>query len=137
MKTQTQAALAAALLSLAGTTFALAEAVTLTGASEVPPVTSGAKGSGTVNVKADCTVTAKITVTGMTATAAHIHEGKAGANGGVAVPLAKTADNTFEAAPGAKMTDAQCAAYKAGGTYVNVHSEAHKGGEVRAQLAGK
>ncbi len=137
MKTQTKAVLAAALLSLAGPTLARAESVTLTGAGEVPPVATSAKGSGAVDVKADCSVTAKVTVQGMTATAAHIHEGKAGANGGVAVPFVKTADNTFEAAPGAKMTEAQCAAYKAGNTYVNVHSEAHKGGEVRAQLAGK
>ena len=135
MNTKRNAVLAAAMLA-AGTTLAFAEAVSLSGANEVPPVTSAAKGSGNVDVK-DCAVTAKITVSGMTATAAHIHEGAAGANGGIAVPFVKTADNTFEAAPGAKMTDAQCAAYKAGNTYVNVHSEAHKPGEVRAQLKGK
>ena len=108
--------------------------VKLSGNNEVPPVSTPASGSGTVTVAADCTVTAKITVTGMTATAAHIHEGAAGANGPVVVPFNKTADNVFEAPAGAKMTEAQCAAHRAGNTYVNVHSAKNPGGEVRAQL---
>jgi hypothetical protein len=112
------------------------ERVTLSGANEVPPVTTSASGSGTVTVSADCSVSARITVSGMTATAAHIHEGAAGANGGVIVPFVKEGDNTFVAAPGAKMNAAQCAAYKAGRTYVNVHSAKHPPGEVRAQLKG-
>jgi hypothetical protein len=111
------------------------ERVTLSGAGEVPPVTTAASGSGTVTVK-DCSVSAKITVTGMTATASHIHEAAAGANGPVIVPFTKTGDNTFEAPPGAKFTDAQCASYKAGKTYVNVHSAKNPGGEIRAQLKG-
>jgi hypothetical protein len=113
---------------------AYAQSVTLSGANEVPPVTSPAAGNGTVTVKDDGSVTAKVTVTGMTATAAHIHMGAAGSNGPVIVPFTKTGDNTFEAAPGAKMTPEQLAAYKAGNTYVNVHSAANPGGEVRAQL---
>jgi hypothetical protein len=110
--------------------------VTLSGANEVPPVTTGASGSGTVTVNSDCTVSARITVSGMTATAAHIHEGAAGSNGGVIVPFVKEGDNTFVAPPGAKMTESQCAAYKAGRTYVNVHSAKNPPGEVRAQLRG-
>jgi hypothetical protein len=35
---------------------------------------------------------------------------------------------------GAKFTDAQYKAYKAGDLYYNVHSDAHKGGEIRGQL---
>jgi hypothetical protein len=113
---------------------AAAQSVTLSAANEVPPVSSGAAGSGTVTIAPDMSVTAKITVTGMNATAAHIHQGAAGANGPVIVPFTKTGDNTFEAAPGAKLTAEQYAAYNAGNTYVNVHSAAHPGGEVRAQL---
>ena len=108
--------------------------ITLSGSHEVPAVTTPASGSGTVTVAANCTVTAKITVTGMTATAAHIHEAAAGANGPVIVPFTKTADNVFEAPAGAKMTESQCAAHRAGNTYVNVHSAKNPGGEVRAQL---
>jgi len=113
----------------------MGERVSLTGANEVPAVTTSASGSGTVTVK-DCGVSAKITASGMTATAAHIHEAAAGSNGPVIVPFTKTGDNTFEAPAGAKFTDAQCASYKAGRTYVNVHSAAHPGGEIRAQLKG-
>jgi hypothetical protein len=53
------------------------------------------------------------------------------------VPFTKQGEDTFVAADGARLNDAQCASYKAGNTYVNVHSEANKGGEVRAQLKGK
>jgi hypothetical protein len=109
--------------------------VTLTGANEVPGNDSSAAGSGTVKVADDHSVTADITVTGMTATAAHIHQGAKGANGPVVVPFTKAGDNHFVSAPGAKLTDAQYEAYKAGNLYVNVHSAAHPGGEVRAQLA--
>jgi hypothetical protein len=113
------------------------ERLTLSGSEEVPPSGSSASGTGSVVVAADCSVTANITVTGMTATASHIHQGAAGANGGVIVPFIKTTDNTFIAPAGAKMTAEQCAAYKAGNTYVNVHSAAKPGGELRAQLKGR
>ena len=78
---------------------------------------------------------ANITVTGE-ATASHIHEGAAGANGPVIVPFTKTGDNTFVAPEGAKLTESQYASYKAGNLYVNVHSAKNPGGEVRAQLKG-
>src|SRR5438552_8163128 len=113
------------------------EHVTLSGANEVPSVSSSASGSGMVTVGSDCSVTADIKVSGMTATAAHIHQGAAGTNGGVIVPFTKSGDNAFVAPPGAKMDAEKCAAYKAGNTYVNVHSAAHPGGEIRAQLKGK
>ena len=110
--------------------------VTLSGSSEVPPVTTTASGSGTVNIKPDRSVSVSITVTGMTPTAAHIHEGAAGVNGPVIVPFTKTGDNTFVAAPGATLTESQYASYKAGNLYVNVHSAKNPGGEIRAQLKG-
>jgi len=112
------------------------EQVSLTGANEVPAVTTSASGSGTVTIKDDRSVAAKITVTGMTATAAHIHEAAAGSNGPVIVPFNKTGDNTFEAPADAKLTEAQYASYKAGKLYVNVHSAKSPGGEIRAQLKG-
>ena len=114
----------------------MGQQVALTGAGEVPPVTTSASGSGTVTIKADRSVSTSITVTGMTATASHIHEGAAGANGPVIVPFTKTGDNTFAAPEGAKLTESQYASYKAGNLYVNVHSAKNPGGEVRAQLKG-
>jgi hypothetical protein len=112
------------------------QSVSLYGSNEVPPVTTSASGSGTVTVGSDCSVKASITTTGMTPTAAHIHQGAVGANGPVIVPFTKSGDNSFVAPEGAKMTEGQCAAYKAGNTYVNVHSAKHPGGEIRAQLKG-
>ena len=112
------------------------QSVTLSGANEVPPLTTSASGSGSITVNADRSVVGNLTVKGMTGTAAHIHEAAAGSNGPVIVPFVKQGDNYFVAPPGAKMTEAQYDAYKAGRTYVNVHSAAHPGGEVRAQLKG-
>jgi hypothetical protein len=116
---------------------AQAQEVALSGAHEVPAVQSGASGTADVTIGADHSVKAKVVAKGMTATASHIHEAASGANGPVIVPFVKTADNTFEAPPGAKLTDAQYEAYKAGKLYVNVHSAAHPGGEIRGQLAAK
>jgi ABC-type Fe2+-enterobactin transport system substrate-binding protein len=112
------------------------ERVTLSGANEVPAVTTSAAGTGTVTIKEDRSVSVKITVTGMTATAAHIHEAAAGSNGPVIVPFTKVGDDTFVAPDGAKLTEAQYVAYKAGKLYVNVHSAKNPGGEIRAQLKG-
>jgi hypothetical protein len=112
------------------------DAVSLSGANEVPAVSTSASGTGSVTVGRDRNVTARITVSGMNATAAHIHMGAAGANGPVIVPFTKSGDNTFVAPEGAKMTEEQYDAWKAGRTYVNVHSDQYKGGEIRAQLRG-
>ena len=108
----------------------------LSGGEEVPPVTTSATGNATVNIKPDRSVTATVTVAGMTATASHIHEAAAGANGPVIVPFVKTGDNTFAAAEGAKLTEAQYESYKAGKLYVNVHSANNPNGEIRGQLKG-
>jgi hypothetical protein len=108
--------------------------VRLSGDEEVPPVRTSASGTGSVTVKDDGSVTAKVTTQGIAGVAAHIHEGAAGANGPVIVPLSKTGDNEWSSAAGAKLTESQYAAYKAGRTYFNVHSAAHKGGEIRGQI---
>lgn len=110
--------------------------VTLVGANEVPPVSTRATGRASVTVDANCGVVATVTTEEINPTAAHIHEGAAGANGGVAVPLNKTGANTFASAAGAKFTPAQCDAYKKGNTYINVHSAANPGGEIRGQIKG-
>jgi hypothetical protein len=112
------------------------QTLTLSGASEVPPVTTSATGTATVTINPDRGVVVKVTVTGMTATASHIHEGAAGTNGPVIVPFTKTGDNAFASSDGAKLTESQYASYKAGNLYVNVHSAANPGGEIRAQIKG-
>jgi hypothetical protein len=108
--------------------------VMLSGAQEVPPVTSTGAGSGTISIGSDKTVTGSVTTTGVTGTMAHIHNGATGKNGPVVVPLSKNGENTWAVPPGVKLTDAQYSAFKAGDLYVNVHSAQHQGGEIRGQL---
>jgi hypothetical protein len=110
--------------------------VALTGDSEVPAVATTATGTATVDIRPDRSVKVLVVVSGMTATASHIHEAAAGANGPVIVPFTKTGDNTFASADGTKLTEAQYESYKAGKLYVNVHSAKNPGGEVRGQLKG-
>ena len=108
---------------------------TLSGGAEVPPVTGSGSGTASVNLDtATKQITYNVTYTGLSgpAAAAHIHCGAAaGANSGVAVPFAK-ADSPITGS--ATLTDAQMADLQGGKCYVNVHTAANKGGEVRAQL---
>ena len=132
---------AAVAVAVFGTTLSIGQTsntqtLTLSGASEVPPVTTSATGTAAVTINPDRSVAVKVNVSGMTATASHIHEGAAGTNGPVIVPFTKTADNTFASSDGAKLTESQYASYKAGNLYVNVHSAANPGGEIRAQIKG-
>ena len=108
---------------------------TLSNAAEVPPTTGNGNGTATVTLDtATKQVTYNVTYSGLSgpAAAAHIHCGAAaGANSGVAVAFPK-ADSPISGS--ATMTDAQIADLEAGKCYVNVHTAANKGGEVRAQL---
>ena len=108
--------------------------VTLSGAEEVPPVATGARATGTIMVADNLAVSGSVVTAGLAGVAAHIHIGARGENGPVAVGLVKTADNTWAVPGGAKFSAEQYTAFLAGRTYVNVHTAANKGGEIRAQL---
>jgi CHRD domain len=108
--------------------------VTLSGNQEIPPVTTSALGTGTFTVGADKSVSGSVTVSGMSATVAHIHEAAAGTTGSIVIPLTKISDNVWAVPAGAKLTDAQYESYKAGNLYYNVHSAAYKSGEIRGQI---
>lgn len=116
-----------------GTAFGEDIPVTLSGDSEVPPVTTKASGSGKITVNPDMTVSGKVTTSGVAGTMAHIHQGAAGKNGPVVIPLSQEG-SSWAVPAGAKLTDAQYKAFKAGELYVNVHSAENKGGEIRGQL---
>ena len=123
-----------AAFALAGVALANDVKVTLTGAEEVPAVTTAGKGSGTITIKDDKSVTGSVTTDGLAGVAAHIHAAPAGKNGPPVVPLTKKGENEWVVPEGAKLTDEQYAAFKSGGLYVNVHTAANKGGEIRGQL---
>jgi hypothetical protein len=106
----------------------------LSGASEVPPVTSAGKGTATASLDtATKTLNWTVTYSGLTPTAGHIHGPAApGANAGVLVPLTGGLVSPIKGS--ATLTDAQISDLEAGRTYVNLHTADNKGGEIRGQL---
>jgi xanthine/uracil/vitamin C permease (AzgA family) len=108
--------------------------VVLSGNQEVPPVNTAATGSGTITVLMDRSVTGTVTTSGVAGTVAHIHLAAPGQNGPVIIPLNKTGDNIWSVPASIRLNDTQYEAYKVGNLYVNVHSAANPGGEIRGQL---
>jgi len=107
----------------------------LTGAEETPPNSSLASGVGTLVV--DPTTRAasgNITLSGMTATMAHIHLGAPGVAGPIIIPLTLTSANVWTVPPNTFMTAEQLAAYKQGNLYYNAHSVLFPNGEIRGQI---
>jgi hypothetical protein len=136
-----QAGIAGLALTAAGAISAPAGAevltynLTLTSSAEVPA--NDSTGSGKATVTFD-TATKKLTwqgsYTGLTGpeTAAHFHgPAEPGKNASVVVPFTAKS-SPFQGS--ADLTDAQAADLMAGKWYMNVHTEAHKGGEIRAQV---
>jgi hypothetical protein len=129
---------------IAGTTFAMmtsafadkpAMKATLDGASEVPANTSAGKGTAAITFDtATKLLSWKVTYSGLSgpATAAHFHgPAEPGKNAPVVVPF-KDPSSGVEGS--ATLTDAQAADLEAGKYYVNVHTAAHPGGEIRGQV---
>jgi len=107
----------------------------LSAAEEVPTNASLATGTGLLVVDPLTRVASgSITLTGMTATAAHIHLGAAGANGPVIVPLTASSPGVFPVPANTVLTADQFKAYKQGNLYYNAHSAAFPGGEIRGQI---
>jgi len=107
---------------------------TLTAAAEVPPKASSGTGSAKINLSGN-TLTWTVTYSGMTGpvTAGHFHgPAAAGANAGVVVPFAGSLASPITGS--ATLTDAQIADLKAGKWYVNLHTAANPGGEIRGQV---
>lgn len=128
--------LASASPSFAATTTFKAD---LKGSTEVPPNQTAGTGSITATYDpATKQLTWNGTFSGLTgpATAAHIHgPAEAGKNAGVAVWLSekgKPLESPFKGS--ATLTEAQANDLMAGLWYVNVHTAANPGGELRGQL---
>jgi hypothetical protein len=108
--------------------------VPLSASNEVPPNASG--GSGTAKVELDGSVVKwTVTYSGMTGpvTAGHFHgPAPAGSNAGVVVPFAGPLASPIVGS--ATLTSAQVDQLKAGMWYVNLHTAANPGGELRGQV---
>lgn len=122
----------------------------LKGQNEVPAVTTSATGNAKFRVKGDI-ITSVINITGITnVTGAHIHAGQKGQNGEPVVDLIKTGKQikTNEGVTiKGKFNSSDLQGPMAGKTlqnlttamsneqvYVNVHTNAHPDGEIRAQI---
>lgn len=108
---------------------------TLTGANEVPSNASAATGTGTIALDPK-TLEFRVSVvtSGITGVAAHVHTGAVGIAGPVSIPLAQSADGSWVTPAGTYLTTAQFQALQSGGLYLNVHSVAYPGGEIRGQI---
>jgi hypothetical protein len=129
-----QALLAALLLGSSAAALAVDIKVTLSGDQEVPPVKSAGAGSAFFAISNDGKVTGQVNVVNIKPLAAHVHEAAPGAAGPIVFPLVRSGDTSFTVPPNVLLNAAQQAALKDGKLYVNVHTEANPGGELRAQL---
>jgi hypothetical protein len=119
---------------------ALAETTTfkvnLSAQQEVPA--NDSKGTGTADVTYDSSTKAlnwAVNFSGLTgdATAAHFHApADPGKNAGVVIPIGNKP--TSPAKGNATLTDGQASDLMAGRMYINVHTAAHPGGEIRGQV---
>jgi len=109
---------------------------TLDAKSEVPPNASTASGTADIDYDpASKKLSWKLTYSGLSgpAMAAHFHgPAEPGKNAGVAVAIPNAGTSPAEGS--ATLTDAQAADLEAGRYYVNVHTAANPGGEIRGQV---
>ena len=137
-KTRTMLAMLAlgTTVAFAGPAFAEKMKATLDGKSEVPPNASAGTGTADIDYDADTKkLSWKLSYSGLTgpATAAHFHgPAEPGKNAGVAVAIPNATTSPTEGS--ATLTDAQAADLMAGKYYVNVHTAANPGGEIRGQV---
>lgn len=104
--------------------------------SEVPANTSSATGTADLDYDAASKkLSWTVTYSGLSgpATAAHFHgPAEAGKNAGVAVAIPNAAASPVKGE--ATLTDAQAADLLGGKYYINIHTAANPGGEIRGQV---
>jgi hypothetical protein len=125
-----------AVVVLAGPASAEKFKAMLSGKSEVPPNASAATGTADIDYDpASKKLSWKLSYSGLSgpATAAHFHgPAESGKNAGVAVAIPNATTSPVEGS--ATLTDAQAADLEGGKYYVNVHTSANPGGEIRGQV---
>ena len=109
---------------------------TLDGKSEVPATTSSGTGTADLNYDAASKkLSWTVTYSGLSgpATAAHFHGPvEVGKNAGVAVAIPNAAASPVKGE--ATLTEAQAADLLGGKYYINIHTAANPGGEIRGQV---
>jgi hypothetical protein len=106
---------------------------TLSGANEATPNSSTATGTGTLTFNTTTKVfTLTVTHTLASPTAGHIHKGAVGISGPVVYPFSSLVSPITITS--AALTTEQEADLTAGLYYVNLHSAAFPGGEIRGNL---
>lgn len=115
---------------------------TLSGTKEVPAVNTIGSGTAKFTVH-DSTISYELTVQGMVGvTAAHIHLGGVGTSGAPVATLYHGKGGSGQIAHGVLSAKnlkgttmaALIAAMQSGDAYVNVHTTAHPGGEIRGEI---
>jgi hypothetical protein len=106
----------------------------LTGAQETPPTTSTGQGLAVLTLDASHThLTYDLAVSGLVdITASHIHRGAVGVAGPVVIPI--TAGPFTYASDTVAVTPDVVDDLLSGNMYVNVHTAANPGGEIRGQV---
>lgn len=107
---------------------------TLNGAAQIPPNSSTATGNATLKYNKDSKkFTIVVTYTSVIATGGHIHKGAVGTAGSVVFPFTSPVTSpvnySSEILTAEQLSDLNANLY-----YVNIHSAAFPGGEIRGQL---
>ena len=66
--------------------------------------------------------------------AAHFHKGAPGKNGGIVIPIFSAKDNQSPFKGSKKLNTEEASDLMAGQWYINIHTTAHRPGEIRGQL---
>jgi hypothetical protein len=110
---------------------------TLLGSEETPPNNSPGQGVGVLLFQpVSRQFSASVVTTGITETAAHIHQGAPGVAGPIIFPLAKNSGSVVWNTSGT-LTPAQEETLRDSGFYFNVHSPTFPNGEIRGQIVIK
>lgn len=110
---------------------------TLNGGHQVPSTSSTATGTGFLSVDpATRAVTGSISLSGMTATMGHVHQGAFGQNGGVVINLVQSTSNgnTWTVPANTTLSASQYLDFLNNSLYFNAHSDSFPAGEVRGQI---
>jgi CHRD domain len=109
---------------------------TLSGANEVPAVTTTAKGTAIGNYSTTSKIlNLTVSYEGMTPTAGHIHNGASTVAGPVVFGFTTFSPSPFTYVSLLALATDQETNLLAGNNYVNLHSTRNPGGEIRGQLA--